>query len=122
VWFSVGENDEKVYRSPGFPAARHQRGKRCAAFFAESRMQSSGPTKLHRKSGFGLHQLPNSLMALPDYKSPCLKGPGIRRWRVPDGIGSRRQILRVHKYREDCFLPDPAHRSMRRLPQKLIAG
>src|SRR6202167_3025488 len=35
------------------------RGQRCAAFFTESRMQFDGTTKLHRKSGFGLHQLRN---------------------------------------------------------------
>jgi len=54
---SLGENHERVLGSPGFPARGANRGQRGAAFIAESRMQFDGTTKLHRKSGFGLHQL-----------------------------------------------------------------
>ncbi len=53
------ENHEKVLGSPGFPARGTDRGQSCAAFFTESRMQFDGTTRLHRKSGFGLHQLRN---------------------------------------------------------------
>jgi hypothetical protein len=58
-WFSLGENHERRRGSPGFPARGTHRGQSCAAFFTESRMQFDGTTKLHRKSGFGLHQLRN---------------------------------------------------------------
>ena len=58
-WFSLGENHERRRGSPGFPARGTHRGQSCAAFFTESRMQFDGTTNLHRKSGFGLHQLRN---------------------------------------------------------------
>jgi hypothetical protein len=61
VWFSLEENHEKAYRFPDFLRGT-SRGERCAAFFAESRMQFGGPTKIHRKSGFGLLQLRNCLI------------------------------------------------------------
>jgi hypothetical protein len=59
VWFSLGENHEKAYRFPDFLQRGAGGKKRCAAFVAESRMQFGGPTKINRKSGFGLHQLRN---------------------------------------------------------------
>jgi hypothetical protein len=55
----LAENHERRSGSPGFPARGANRGQSCAAFFTESRMQFDGTTKLHRKSGFGLHQLRN---------------------------------------------------------------
>ena len=58
-WFSLGENHEKVLGFPGFPERGTRRELLCAAFFTESRMQFDSTTKLHRKSGFGLHQLRN---------------------------------------------------------------
>ena len=58
-WFSLAENHERRHGSPGFPARGTIRGQRCAAFFTESRMQFDSITELHRKSGFGLHQLRN---------------------------------------------------------------
>jgi hypothetical protein len=58
------ENHEKVLGSPGFPARGTHRGQSCAAFFTESRMRFDGTTKLHRKSGFGLHQLRNRCSAV----------------------------------------------------------
>ena len=59
VWFSLEENHEEAYRFPDFLQRGTGCEKRCAAFFAESRMQFGGPKKLHRKSGSGLHQLRN---------------------------------------------------------------
>jgi hypothetical protein len=35
--------------------------KRCAAFFAESRMQVGGPAEMHRKCGVGLQQCETAL-------------------------------------------------------------
>jgi S-disulfanyl-L-cysteine oxidoreductase SoxD len=58
-WFSLRENHVRRHGSPGFPARGTHRGQSCAAFFTESRMQFDSTTKLHRKSGFGLHQLRN---------------------------------------------------------------
>ena len=44
---------------PGFLRAALTEGNDVLASFTESRMQFDGTTKLHRKSGFGLHQLRN---------------------------------------------------------------
>jgi hypothetical protein len=63
-WFSLRENHERLFCSPGFPARGIHRGQSCAALFTESRMQFDGTTKLHRKSGFGLHPLRNRCSAL----------------------------------------------------------
>jgi hypothetical protein len=57
--FSLGENHIGGRGSPGFPAHGSHRGQSCAAFFTESRVQFDGTTRLHRKSGFDLHQLRN---------------------------------------------------------------
>jgi hypothetical protein len=59
VWFFLEKNHEKVYRSPDFLQRGTSSEKRCAAFFAESRMQFGGLAKIHRKSVFGQHQLRN---------------------------------------------------------------
>jgi hypothetical protein len=45
--------------SPDFLYAALTEGNDVRAFFTESRMQFDGTSKLHRKSGFGLHQLRN---------------------------------------------------------------
>jgi hypothetical protein len=55
--FSWRKTTKSVYRSPDFLQRGTGSGKRCAAFFAESRMQFGGPAKIHRKSGFGVHRL-----------------------------------------------------------------
>jgi hypothetical protein len=59
VWFSLGENHEKAYLFPDFLQHSTGREQLCATFFAESRRQFGGSTKLHRKSGFELHPLRN---------------------------------------------------------------
>jgi hypothetical protein len=64
-WFSLAENHERRRGSPGFPARGAHRGQSCAALFTESRMQFDGTTKLHRKSGFGQHQLRNRYRGTP---------------------------------------------------------
>jgi hypothetical protein len=51
VWFSLGENHEKVYRFPDFLHRSTGREQLCATFFAESRMQFGGSTNTYRKSG-----------------------------------------------------------------------
>ncbi len=66
-WFSLGENHERRRRSPDFLQRGTSSEKRCAAFFAESRMQFGGLAKIHRKSGFGLHQLRNRYNGLDDW-------------------------------------------------------
>jgi hypothetical protein len=58
-WFSLGENHEKACRSPDFLRRSTSREQLCATFFTERRMEFHGSTNLHRKSGFGLHQLRN---------------------------------------------------------------
>jgi enoyl-CoA hydratase len=59
VWFSLGENHEKVYRFPNFLPRSTGRGQLGATFFAESRMQFGGSTNFYRKSGFDRHSLRN---------------------------------------------------------------
>jgi hypothetical protein len=53
---------------PDFLQRGTSREQLCAAFFTESRMQFDGTTKLHRKSGFGLHQLRNCFRWQPFVK------------------------------------------------------
>jgi hypothetical protein len=57
VWFSLRENHERVYRLPYFLPRSTGREQLCATFLKESRMQFGGSTNIHRKYGFGLHQL-----------------------------------------------------------------
>jgi hypothetical protein len=61
VWFSWGENDEKAYSFPYFLPRGTGREHLCATFLKESRMQFGGSTNIHRKYGFGLHQVRNCL-------------------------------------------------------------
>ncbi len=55
----MAENHERSLAFPDFLQRGTSREQLCAAFFTESRRQIGGATKLHRKSGFGLHQLRN---------------------------------------------------------------
>jgi len=59
VWFSLGENHENGFRSPGFPAVRHSPRAIMCGFLHGKPHEVRWSTKLHRKSGFGLHQLRN---------------------------------------------------------------
>jgi hypothetical protein len=55
--FPWGKTTKRPLAFPDFLQRGTGREQLCPAFFTESRMQFDGTTKLHRKSGFGLHQL-----------------------------------------------------------------
>src|ERR1700734_4296204 len=63
-WFSLGENHEKVLGFPGFPVARYWPRAVMCGFLHGKPHAFLWPTKLHRKSGFGLHQLRNCCRVL----------------------------------------------------------
>jgi hypothetical protein len=71
-WFSLEENHEKGLRSPGFPAVRHSPRAIMCGFLHGKPHAVRWSTKLHRKSGFGLHQLRNRYS--PEVSFERLKG------------------------------------------------
>jgi hypothetical protein len=59
----LGENHERRRGFPDFLRAALTESNDVRLSSTESRMQFDGTTKLHRKSGFGLHQLRNRYRA-----------------------------------------------------------
>ena len=55
----LGRKPRKSLRSPGFPAVRHSPRAIMCGFLHGKPHAVRWSTKLHRKSGFGLHQLRN---------------------------------------------------------------